>query len=313
MKEARHWQVAGSETRTSKESQLNTILPHGGGNHASPFDEIRRVTPEGREYWSARDLMPILGYERWERFADAIGRAKVSAHNSGYVVSDHFPGAAKMVETGSGAHRRIDDYHLSRYGCYVVALNGDPRKPEIAAAQNYFVIKTREAETQVPAALPTPREYALMLIRSEDAREAAEAEAKMLAARIEKDAPLVAKAEAHTGSDSSVHRQEFAREVITWGLRQKNIVIKQADVLRFLGHIGLFIRGERTDTGHATADALKRGLAFTDKGTARNGHAWATGKLTARGQDYAWKKITAHVEANGTLELPRELRGGEPA
>lgn len=141
----------------------------------------------------------------------------------------------------------------------------------------------------------------------------AQNEAKQLANRIEKDAPLVAKAEAHTGSDSSVHRQEFAREVITWGMRQKNIVIKQADVLRFLGHIGLFIRGERTDTGHATADALKRGLAFTDKGTAKNGHAWATGKLTARGQDYAWKKIVAHVEANGTLELPRELRGGEPA
>lgn len=141
----------------------------------------------------------------------------------------------------------------------------------------------------------------------------AQAEAKQLTARIEKDAPLVAKAEAHTGSDSSVHRQEFGREVITWGMRQKNIVIKQADVMRFLGHIGLFIRGERTDTGHATADALKRGLAFTDKGTAKNGHAWATGKLTARGQDYAWKKIVAHVEANGTLELPRELRGGDPA
>lgn len=155
---------------------------------------------------------------------------------------------------------------------------------------------------------------AIEIAKSERAaRIAAQSEAKMLTAAIERDAPLVAKAEAHTGSDSTVHRQEFAREVITWGMRQKNIVVKQTDVLRFLGHIGLFIRGERTDTGHATSDALKRGLAFTDKGTAKNGHAWATGKLTARGQDYAWKRITKYVDEHGTLELPRELRGGEPA
>jgi DNA-damage-inducible protein D len=135
-------------------------------------------------------------------------------------------------------------------------------------------------------------------------------EKKCLESAIERDAPLVAKAEAHTGSDSSIHRQEFSREVIAWG-RKQNVEIKQEQVFRFLGHIGLFIRGERTDTGHATADALKRGLAFTDKGTARNGHAWATGKLTTRGQDYAWKRITKHFSEHGTLELPRELRGGE--
>lgn len=138
-------------------------------------------------------------------------------------------------------------------------------------------------------------------------------ENKTLVAAIERDAPLVAKAEAHTVSDSAIHRQEFAREVITWGLKQHNIVIKQEQVLRFLGHVGLFIRGERTDTGHATADAMKRGLAFTEKGTAKNGYAWATGKLTARGQDLAWKRITKYVAENGTLDLPRELRGGDPA
>lgn len=156
-------------------------------------------------------------------------------------------------------------------------------------------------------------QQAIEIAKAERARaDAAELEAKVLTAAIERDAPLVAKAEAHTGSDSAVHRQEFAREVITWG-RKQNIDVKQVDVMRFLGHIGLFIRGERTDTGHATAEAVKRGLAFTDKGTAKNGHAWATGKLTAAGQDYAWKRITKHVAANGTLELPRELRGGDPA
>ncbi|AFL47963.1 hypothetical protein AVANI_55 [Mycobacterium phage Avani] len=276
----------------------------------SPFDAIRRSTPEGREYWSARELMPLLGYEKWERFADAIGRAKIAAHNSGYVVAEQFPGAGKMVELGSGATRRVDDYHLSRYACYLVAMSSDARKPEVAAALTYFAIRTREAEMRRELTEDEIVHRALTITTRKV--EALTAENKMLAAAIERDAPLVAKAEAHTGSDSDVHRQEFAREVQAWGTKQ-GIEIKQADVLRFLGHIGLFIRGERSDTGHATADALKRGLAFTHKDVARNGYAYAVGKLTPSGQDYAWKRITKYVEANGSLELPRELRGGEPA
>lgn len=114
----------------------------------SPFDSIRRVTSEGREFWSARELMPLLGYEKWERFADAINRAKIAAHRSGYVVAEQFPGAGKMVTIGGGGQRRVDDYHLSRYACYLIAMSGDPRKPEVAAALTYFAIKTREAEVR---------------------------------------------------------------------------------------------------------------------------------------------------------------------
>jgi DNA-damage-inducible protein D len=135
-------------------SKAVEILTSGS---TTPFDAIRRDTLEGREYWSARDLMPLLGYERWERFADAIDRAKVSAHNSGYDVAQNFPAAAKVSGTRGPAQA---DYHLSRYACYLVALNGDPRKPEIAAAQTYFVIKTREAETQ---RAPQTREERLAL------------------------------------------------------------------------------------------------------------------------------------------------------
>lgn len=119
---------------------------------SSPFDSIRRVTPEGREYWSARDLMPMLGYEKWERFADAIARAKIAAHNSGYDVATQFPASGKKVELGSGAQRCIDDYHLSRYACYLVAMSSDSRKEPVANALTYFAIKTRQAET-APTAL----------------------------------------------------------------------------------------------------------------------------------------------------------------
>lgn len=156
---------------------------------AAPFDAIRITTLEGREYWSARDLMPLLGYEKWERFADAISRAKVAAHNAGYSVADQFPGAGKMIEAGKGAQRRVEDYHLSRYACYLIALNGDPRKVEIAAAQTYFVIKTREAETR-PAFDPST------LTRQEILRIALNAEEERLALEVENKA-LTPKAEAY--------------------------------------------------------------------------------------------------------------------
>lgn len=271
----------------------------------SPFDAIRIATPEGREYWSARDLMPLLGYERWERFADAIDRAKIAAHNSGYDVAQNFPGAAKVSGSRGPAQQ---DYHLSRYACYLVAMSGDPRKPEVAAALTYFAIRTREAEARAELTDAEIVHRALTITTRQV--EALKIENRTLAAAIERDAPLVAKAEAHTGSDHDIHRQEFSREVQQWGLKQ-GIEIKQADVMRFLGHIGLFIRGDRSDTGHATADATRRGLAFTHKDTARNGHAYATGKLTPAGQDYAWKMITRYVANNGSLALPRELRGGD--
>lgn len=114
----------------------------------SPFDAIRRVTAEGREYWSARELMPLLGYEKWDRFADAIDRAKIAAHNSGYSVAENFPPTRKVSGSRGPAQA---EYHLSRYACYLVAISGDSRKPEVAAALTYFTIRTRQAETAAPA------------------------------------------------------------------------------------------------------------------------------------------------------------------
>ncbi len=110
------------------------------------FDSIRQTSPYGAEYWSARDLYPLLGYDTWRRFETAIERAKIACANMGEEVADHFAGAVKMVQIGSGAQREADDYALSRFGCYLTAMNGDPRKPEIANAQGYFAIQTRRME-----------------------------------------------------------------------------------------------------------------------------------------------------------------------
>lgn len=115
----------------------------------SPFDAIRREH-DGHEYWSGRDLMPLLGYEKWERFEDSIDRARHACRASGHEPADHFPAAGKKVQIGSGAERTVRDFHLTRFAAYLVAMNGDPRKPEVAAAQAYFAVKTREAEVARP-------------------------------------------------------------------------------------------------------------------------------------------------------------------
>ena len=110
------------------------------------FEDLKRVNEFGAEYWSARDLQTLLGYGQWRRFEDAIKRAAISCKQSGNEPNYHFAGAGKMIELGKGGMRDVPDYHLSRFACYLIAQNGDPRKPEIAHAQKYFAIQARRQE-----------------------------------------------------------------------------------------------------------------------------------------------------------------------
>lgn len=110
------------------------------------FEQIKKIRDDGTEYWNARELSEVLQYKKWENFSKVIDRAKLACNNSGFEVQDHFPEVRKMVEIGSNTVRELLDYELSRYGCYLIVQNGDPRKEVIALGQTYFAIQTRRQE-----------------------------------------------------------------------------------------------------------------------------------------------------------------------
>lgn len=118
--------------------------------YKSSFDSLVAIVSgdddDQVEVWYARDLQTMLGYARWENFVVAVGRAQDSCNSQGIKVEDHFREVTKMVKLGSGSEREITDYMLTRFACYLIAQNGDPKKEEIAFAQGYFALQTRKAE-----------------------------------------------------------------------------------------------------------------------------------------------------------------------
>jgi DNA-damage-inducible protein D len=110
------------------------------------LEAAKRTTPKGGEYWMARDIQQILGYSKWENFYAVIERASESCRKGQQDVADHFLGIRKMIEVGKGAKVPTDDFCLTRYACYLVAMNGESSKPEIASAQRYFAVQTRLQE-----------------------------------------------------------------------------------------------------------------------------------------------------------------------
>ncbi len=136
--------------------------------HASPFDAIRRTTADGSEYWSARELYKLLGYSRWEKFQKSLIEAQVACKNSGQAVADHFHLQVKMIHAGKGAQRKTDDYHLSRYACYLIIQNADPEKPIVALGQTYFAVQTRRQEIADELSLSAlPEDQKRMILRSQ--------------------------------------------------------------------------------------------------------------------------------------------------
>lgn len=131
----------------------------------SPFNAIRHFDESGNEFWMATELLKMLGYKTWKRIQDTVIRAQVACKNSQMDSTLHFADVVQMAQIGDSVATRevVRDYKLSRYACYLVAMNGDPRKPEIAMAQTYFAVKAHEAETVIPAQNEHIRELELRL------------------------------------------------------------------------------------------------------------------------------------------------------
>ncbi|SRR5579885_903903 len=116
------------------------------GDFKRSLDVARRVAPNGSEYWMARDLQGVLNYARWENFEALIERGRLACEGSGQAADNHFRQTTKMVPIGSGTERKVADWFLSRYACYLITMNGDPQLPEVAYAQQYFAVQTRLQE-----------------------------------------------------------------------------------------------------------------------------------------------------------------------
>lgn len=181
---------------------------------ANPFDKIRYQDDTG-EWWSARELMPLLGYEAWRNFAEAIERAHIAARNSGYDPELHF---CRLRQKGSVGRSR-DDFRLTRFACYLIAINGDPNKGEIADAQAYFVIKAREAEVATPQQLDPDLariyELTLGMQQTREQQRALEAEQRRMAGELQGVADDVAdlKALSPISSNNMLSLRDAARAV----------------------------------------------------------------------------------------------------
>ncbi|MCL2447138.1 MAG: DNA damage-inducible protein D [Oscillospiraceae bacterium] len=110
------------------------------------FEQIKQTKPDGTAFWSARDLANVLEYTQWRNFANVIEKAMLACRNSGFEVAHHFAEVSKMIQMPKGATKAVPDYELTRYACYLIVQNGDPRKKRIALGQTYFAIQTRRQE-----------------------------------------------------------------------------------------------------------------------------------------------------------------------
>ncbi|MBS6545033.1 MAG: DNA damage-inducible protein D [Veillonella sp.] len=122
------------------------IPSNSNNNYHSPFESIKQIDNDGNEYWFARDLQEVLEYSEWRNFSKIIEKAKNACETSGHRVQSEFVDTNKLVDVGANLQRSIQDIVLSRYACYLIAMNGDPRKEVIALAQTYFAVKTHEQE-----------------------------------------------------------------------------------------------------------------------------------------------------------------------
>lgn len=273
----------------SEVSELDLFTTAGDGPDASHFG----LTDDGAAYVVAGPFAKALGY----RDAANATRLLDDAEAGTQIVS---------IRSANGIQQKREVSVIFEDGIWELIFRSTlPSAKSIKSRVKAILRELRETgvvDTRSEAP-ELPHDYESALVHLLDKVR----ENKALTARVAEQAPMVEQAKAHRAGVRSITRTEFAREIVGWAATEHGVKVLHEDVFAFLEHLRLFVRGERSDSGHATTDAIRRDLAETDKGTAKSGFNYATGKLTPKGQGYAWDRIARHIEANGTLVLPRRI------
>lgn len=293
-------------------TQLTLPTQRGG---ESPFDSIRREDGYG-EYWTARDLMPLMEYGRWDAFAAVVEKAKASlaiVEGRESVESNFLPieGSQSRGRTG----RLPGDYRLTRFACYLVAMAGDESKPAVAAARVYFAIRTRQAEIIArDHNLPrqrVPQTFAEALRAYADEVEQRERVEAQLAIA----APKAAQADHYRAAAGLTAIATFANDLQQWADETHGVKILHDHVRDFMAELGLLIRGNTIRNNEPTADAMKRRLmrikhSTYERGDDREPGASRSARLTPKGCGFVWDRAVKRIAERGTLAPSTDL---EPA
>ncbi|MGH8879532.1 MAG: hypothetical protein ACRD0P_19650 [Stackebrandtia sp.] len=269
----------------------------------SPFDALRHVRDDGSEYWRARELMTAAGYRQWRQFDDAIQRASIAIDNthgesSGQV---HIADVRKSSAMPNGGHRDVADYELSRYGAYMTFMNGDPRKPQISAAQSYFAVRTRQAE--VTGADQVPGDYAAALEKAAGlwrAHQALQVESRRQADTIAELRPMAELWRSWAGMDGYILRSQFKD-----GLSEMGIVLTPGEVRHAL--VLLDIMDGRHGVDRSTTLAQRRGYAKTRMYDVPNQAQVFRCVLTVKGAERV-AQCLQRLGSNGLTEIRRQYR-----
>lgn len=268
---------------------MNTLDIFNTPEATAPFDTIKRTRDDGTEYWSARQLMPLLGYGGdWRNFTAAIDRAKLTATNQGMDTSDQFVDATELVKRPQGGTQPRHNVTLSRYAAYLVAMNGDPRKPEIAAAQSYFAIRTRQAETPAPA-LTGPALMAAALLEAAKTIEDTQAALETTTRELEAATPKAQSFDVFMGAAGDYSVNEAAKalsrdpQVATVGERRLFTLLEQWRMVYRDAK-----RRPRAYQVHVDAGRLveRAGAPYLDQHTGEWKHSTPQVRITAKGLDY---------------------------
>lgn len=264
-----------------------SLTPQNGD---SPFDSIRRTRPDGSDFWSARDLMPLLGYGNWQNFEQAIERAKTAIIAQGNALTSHVTDANSLVDRPQGGQVVQRDVELTRFAAYQVAMCGDPRKPEVAAALAYFAIRTREAETTKPTfQIPQTMSEALRLAANEYDRAESEKATRIETERANRELVPAASAWEHLAQASGDYSVSDAAKILS---RAPRITIGRDRLFAFMAAHGWVYRssGSRRKPWRAYQSqvdlgrlAERVGPMYTDPDTGEDRLPDPTVRVTAKG------------------------------